>query len=121
MEALHGEVADGLTLVDATIAAFHRAGDYDNVSATLASLAVFFNRINRSEAAATIYGSCTRHQIIESVPGLDVAVGELRRNLGEPSFTARLDDGASMETAEAVHFARQHIELVRAEHPDRGS
>jgi tetratricopeptide (TPR) repeat protein len=115
MEAIHGQVADGLTLFDTTIAAFHRAGDHGNVSATLASLAVFFNRTGRSQAAATIYGACTRHNIIESVPGLTAAIGELRETLGETTFTARLNSGRAMESAEAVHHARQQIELFRAE------
>ena len=82
---------------------FHRAGNVANLAATLANLAVFFDRIERPEIAATVYGASTGHASIDIVANLPAVVDHLRSVLGEPAFDECVAAGAAMEPAEAVH------------------
>jgi tetratricopeptide (TPR) repeat protein len=67
VEAVHGDVEDALTLFQDTVDSFYRAGDHANVAATLANLAVLFERSGRPDAAAAVYGASTQYPIISSV------------------------------------------------------
>ena len=60
VEALHGDLYQGLALFDNTIDSLHRAGNVANVATILAHLTVVFERIERPEIAATIYGTSTQ-------------------------------------------------------------
>ena len=72
LEATHGEFDDALHPFSNAIDAFHRAGNIAFLAATLASLAVFFDRFERPEIAATVYGAGTRQASIGLVPNLPV-------------------------------------------------
>ena len=61
LEAVHGDLEQALALFDTAIDSFHRAGNVANLAVALAYLAVFFDRFERPEIAATIYGASTRH------------------------------------------------------------
>lgn len=118
LEALHGDVDQALSLFDTTIDSFHRAGDRGNVGSALAYLAVFFDRIDRPEIAATLYGT-TAHQdgssVVADIPGV---LDHLQGVLGEAAFDAAVASGAVMESAAAVQYARHQIQIARAQPPD---
>ncbi len=109
LEAVHGELDDALALFSKGINAFHHAGNVAFLAATFASLAMFFDRFERPEIAATIYGASTRQASISLVPHLPEVVAHLRSVLGEDTFDACLEAGAAMELAEAVRYAQEQI------------
>ncbi|HET6664485.1 MAG TPA: hypothetical protein VFG94_09515, partial [Acidimicrobiales bacterium] len=112
LEAVHGELGEALDLFDDAIDSFHRAGNIAFLAATLASLAVFFDRFERPEVAATVYGSSTRHPSIGLVPRLTDAVANLEATLGD-DFARCVAAGAALETADAVRNAHRQIQLAR--------
>lgn len=110
LEASHGELGDALDLFSASIDSFHRAGNIVFLAATLASLAVFFDRFGHVEAAAAIYGASTRQASIGLVPNLSRATAHLRAVLGDARYDELVAEGSELETAEAVRFAQLQIE-----------
>jgi tetratricopeptide (TPR) repeat protein len=112
LEASHGELDDALALFTTSIDSFHRAGNIVFLAAALASLAVFFDRFGRAEVAATVYGASTRQASIGLVPNLGGGIAHLRSVLDEVRFGELVAIGAAMETAEAVRFAQEQIELI---------
>jgi predicted ATPase len=113
LEAVHGEVEQALALFDATLDAFHHAGDVANAAVTLTHLAVFFDRIERPEIAATIYGTSTNAPSISMVTNLPGVLDHLRLELGETVFDDCVAKGAALESAHAVHYARDQIRLTQ--------
>ena len=112
LEATHGDLDDALKLFSRGIDLFHRAGNVVFLAATLASLAVFFDRVGRHEVAATIYGSSSREASIGLVPHLDDVVEHLQSTLGEDAFNQCVAAGRSQELADAVRYAHEQIDLA---------
>ncbi len=112
LEATHGDLDDALKLFSRGIDSFHRAGNVVFLAATLASLAVFFDRVGRHEVAATIYGSSSREASIGLVPHLDDVVEHLQSTLGEDAFNQCVAAGRSQELADAVRYAHEQIDLA---------
>jgi predicted ATPase len=118
LEAVHGEVEQALALFDTTVDSFHRAGNIPNLAATLAYLAVFFDRFERPETAATVYGASTRHGISTMTMDLPRVVNHLYSVLGQTSFDRCVAAGAAMEPADAVAYARDQIQAARRQIAD---
>ena len=118
LEAVHGEFEQALALFDTTIDSFHRAGNIPNLADTLAYMAVFFDRFERPEIAATVYGASTRHGIRTMVMDLPHVVDNLCAVLGQISFDRCVAAGAAMEPADAVQYAHRQIELTRRDLTD---
>jgi predicted ATPase len=112
LEAVHGELGEALDLFGDAIDSFDRAGNVAFLAATLASLAVFFDRHDRPAVAATIYGSSTRHASIGLVPRLAEAVSHLETVLGD-DFAGCVAAGVAMDDTEAVRHAQRQIQLAR--------
>ena len=115
LEATHGEFDDALHLFSSAIDAFHRAGNIAFLAATLASLAVFFDRFERPEIAATVYGASTRQASISLVPNLPAVVDHLRSVLGDRRFDECVATGAGQSTADAVRYAYRQLRLTHRE------
>ena len=115
LEAVHGELDDALALFSKGINAFHHAGNVAFLAATFASLAMFFDRFERPEIGATIYGASTRQASIGLVPNLQDVVAHLRSVLGEVTFDTCVAAGAAMEIAEAVRYAHEQIHAASHE------
>lgn len=113
LEAVHGDVATGLAMFDTTIDSFHQSGNTADTSGTLATIAILFDRFERAEPAATIYGATTVHPGAGWVIGLPDLVDRLRTVLGAARFDECVATGASMELAEAVQYARAQIQLAQ--------
>ena len=113
LEALHGDLERGLELFERNIDSLLRAGDVAHLSSTLANLAVFFDRVDRPELAATLYGTTTGHASITRVIGLPTVIDHLRVVLGDASFVTCVAAGAAMELGEAAQYARLEIRRVR--------
>jgi hypothetical protein len=121
-EAARGDLGQGLALFDAALDSLHRAGNLTSAGAALAYLAVCFDRIDRPDVAATLYGASTHQAIAQNIVDLPAAVDRLRTTLGHTAFDQCAEAGAAMDLAEAVGYARHHIELARrqAANPDCG-
>ena len=115
LEAVHGDLATGLAMFDTTIDSFHQSGNAADTSGTLGALAILFDRFERAEPAATIYGATTLHPGAGWVIGMHDLVAHLRTVLGESQFDECVAAGISMELAEAVQYARAQIRLAQRE------
>jgi hypothetical protein len=86
-----------------------------------ANLAVCFDRIDQPDVAATIYGASTLQPVGQFTVELSGVVDHLRAVLGDTAFDNCAATGAAMDAANAVAYARHHIELARqAANPDSG-
>ena len=118
LEAVHGEVDKALSLFDTTIDTFHRNGNTAGLNEMLACLALFFERIDRPEIAATLCGACANHPSFHSVY-IPRIVDHLRGVLGETAFDEFSATGAAMEAADAVGYARYQIRKASDQTADR--
>jgi hypothetical protein len=113
VEAVHGDPGEALILFETAIDSLHRAGDVGNTAVALAGLAVLFDRLDRPEIAATLYGASRRKGDFGWVTHLHGVVDHLRTVLGEAGFDGCVATGASMELADAVAYARDQIQAAR--------
>jgi predicted ATPase len=122
LEALHGDSRQALALFDATLDSFHRAGNVASVGGTFAFLAVYFDRFDQPDIAATLYGASSNQALSQFVVELPAVVDNMRAALGDAAFDQCATTGAAMDLADAVGYARHHIELARrqAANPDSG-
>jgi hypothetical protein len=118
LEAVHGQLEHGLTMFDSAIDAFHQSGDVGNVAATLADLAIFLDRDEQPEIAATIYGITSGYTSTAMVAGLPATVDHLRTVLGESRFDECVAAGTAMELAQAVPYAHRQIQITRLQLDD---
>ncbi len=117
LEAVHGDLDQGLDLFDVSIDSFHQAGDTLNLNGVFVHLAMFFDRVGRPEIAATLCGTATHSPAANLILGFDAAVDQLRNTLDTDTFDNCVGTGAAMTTTEAVHYARHHIQLTRQHQP----
>jgi predicted ATPase len=122
LQALHGDLGQALELFDAALDSFHRAGSAADLGGTLGVLTVCFDRLDQPDVAATLYGA-SNPALTQYVIDLPAVVDHLRAALGDAAFDQCTDTGAAMTAAEAVGYARHHIELARrqAANTDFGS
>ena len=111
---MHGDHDRALSLYDSALSLFHQSANAANLAVALANLALFFNRIERLDVAAVLYGATS--QSSTAVPGRRPrTVAHLRAALGDVAFEDLVATGEAMELADAVRYARSQIELTRRE------
>jgi hypothetical protein len=122
LEALYGDLGQALALFDAALDSFQRAGNVSSMGGMLAFLAVCFDRFDQPDVAATLYGASTNQALSNYVLDLPGAVSRLRAVLGDVAFDECAAAGTAMDLADAIEYARHHIELARrqAANPDSG-
>jgi hypothetical protein len=120
LEALHGDLDEALALYDDTIESFKVAGNYENVAATLAYLAVCFERFGNPEVAAILYGASSGHGSLVWVIHLDEVTDRLRSVLGASEFDKSALHGSSLSPVDAVKYAREQIAFARPTLATRG-
>ena len=109
IEAAHGDLDRAFTLYDSSIDSLHQAGNNAHLAAAFTALASSFHRLERSDIAATLYGSATQL----GTTMFTFRPDRLRAALGEDTFERCAATGAAMERAEAVRYARTQIQLAR--------
>jgi hypothetical protein len=121
LEALHGDPGQALALFDSALDSRQRAGNVASLGGTLALLAVCFDRFERPDVAATLYGASNR-SLSQYVVDLPAVADHLRAVLGDAAFDHCVATGTAMDLADAVGYARHHIQLARrqAADPDSG-
>jgi hypothetical protein len=122
LETLHGDPGQALALFDTALDSLHRTGNAVTLALVFANLAVCFDRFDQPDVAATIYGASTFQAASQYVVELPGVVDHLRAVLGDTAFDNCAATGAAMDAANAVAYARHHIELTRrqAANPDSG-
>ncbi len=112
LEAVHGDLAQALSLFDTAIDSLHRSGDVANLAATLADLVVSFDGFDRPEVVATLYGAIADQGITVGIVGFTDAADHTRAALGDRVFDECAATGVAMTLAEAVGYARGEIQLA---------
>ena len=112
LEVLHGTRDRALELFDRVLDAFHRAGNQTDLPATLCYVAMFFERIEQTEAAATLFGS-SRMSSESWVVGMPAVLDRLVEVLGKQQYDSCVAIGREMESSNAVYYAREQIRLLR--------
>jgi hypothetical protein len=113
LEAIYGDLGQALALFDTALDSLHGTGNVASVGGTLEILAVCFERLDRPDVAATLHGAGRHHAPRMYVFYLPAVVNHLRAALGNAAFDQCAATGAAMELADAVGYARHHIELAR--------
>ena len=107
---------DSLTMFDAAIDSFQQVGNVAQLTITLASATSLFERIDRPEQATTLLGGIVRQPGGDHhVPELPVLAHRLATTLGDDVYRQHDARGAAMDLNELAHYARQQIQLARAQ------
>jgi DNA-binding CsgD family transcriptional regulator len=116
LKLVDADPEESLVLFDAAIDSFRRSGNIPQLTITLASVTSLFERIDRPEAAGTLYGAITcRPGSEHHVPDLPDLAGRIASKLGSDRFDECAAGGATMDLAAMAHYAREQIQLARAE------
>jgi DNA-binding NarL/FixJ family response regulator len=114
MHTSDGQLETALTLFDASIATFLRAGAVSQLIITLASLPALFERLGRPAVARTLLGAMAREPAsFHHVPSLGALGERLRDALGEESALRSAASGAVMDLPDAAAYAVHQIDVAR--------
>ena len=109
-----GQLETALTLFEAAIETFLRAGAVSQLIITLASLPALFERLGRPAVASTLLGAMAREPAsFHHVPTLTELGGRLRDALGEEPAARVTATGAGMELTDAATYAVHQIDVAR--------
>jgi predicted ATPase/class 3 adenylate cyclase/DNA-binding CsgD family transcriptional regulator len=109
-----GEPEVALLLFGDAIESFHRAGNVPQLIITLASVPALFERLERFEAAATLFGSMSRHESsFHHVPELDALQSRLATKLGAKRTRELVTQGSGFGLDAAAVYARMQIDAAR--------
>jgi hypothetical protein len=113
LEARHGDARRAIALFQTTLESLHRFGDdVGNLVIAFGELAVLFDRLERPEIAATLYGASRRHGDIGWAIRLPYVVDHVRSILGEATFDELAGVGAAMALGDAVSYAQHQLQLA---------
>ena len=118
LSGLEAEQGDRMAALDSFTVAihnYHESGNAYMVSAPLALLAVFLDRLGHYESAGTIAGFAAVNPLTAALPELDAAIGHLREVLGDQTYQSLAREGGAMTTAAIVSYAYDQIDQARAE------
>lgn len=109
-----------MAALDSFTVAIHNYHESDNtyiISAPLALLAVFLDRLGRYEAAATIAGFAIASPFaaLAVFAEFGTAIAHLRKVLGDQTYESLTRQGEAMTTAEIVTYAYDQIDQARTE------
>jgi predicted ATPase/class 3 adenylate cyclase len=115
LEAEHGGTVSAFDHLTLAIRNFHNSGNTTNIRATLAFLAVLFDRLGRYEPAATVAGFALSPIAAAGVPEITTAITHLRDVLGEATYESLARKGETMTTATMATYAYDQIDQARTE------
>jgi len=114
VESTHGETVAALEYFRLAIQCHHESGN-SLIGTPLASLATFFDRLERYEPAATIAGFAFGPITAASYPELSITMAHLREVLGDQTYETLAHRGAVMTTAAVANYAYDQIDQARTE------
>ncbi|MEP6661424.1 MAG: LuxR C-terminal-related transcriptional regulator [Acidimicrobiales bacterium] len=116
LKVVDADPEEALTLFDAAIDSFRKAGNIAQLTITLASVTSLFERTDCPEAAGTLYGAIIRRPGSERhVPDLPDLARRIAAKLGSDRFDECVSSGASMDLIDTANYARDQIQLARAQ------
>jgi len=104
-----------LDYVTLAIRNYHDSGDTVTMRTALATLAAFFDRLGRFEAAATIAGFAFSPFTATAFPEINTAIAHLREILGYDTYESLGRKGEKMSTNAIATYAYDQIDQARAE------
>jgi predicted ATPase/DNA-binding CsgD family transcriptional regulator len=108
-----GQLETALTLFDASIQTFLRAGAVSQLIITLASVPALFERLGRPAVAGTLLGALANEPAsFHHVPDLRDLGERLRDALGEEPTDRLAATGAALDLAEAATYAVHQIDVA---------
>ena len=111
-----GEPDVALLLFSEAIDAFHRSGNVPQLVITVASVPALFEKLERFEAAATLFGAMSRQpSSSHHVPELADMERRLTAALGEARVSELIALGAAFDLDGAAVYAREQIAVARRE------
>jgi predicted ATPase len=93
----------------------HNSGNIVTLRSPLTNLAIFLDRVEHYEPAATIAGFALSPLTAASFPNINTTIGHLRHVLGEQAYRTLARKGAEMTTAAMATYAYDQIDQARAE------
>jgi hypothetical protein len=103
-----------LRLFGTALDLLQRAGQVDNLVATLADLALLCSHIGQLNLAVTLHGVVGRYtSAMLDLTELDEATMALREVMGHDTFDQHRALGSAMPLAEAVQIAREQIRALQ--------
>jgi len=117
-----GQLETALTLFEAALRTFLRAGAVAQLTITVASLPALFERLGRPAVAATLLGALSRQPAsFHHVPSLTALDGRLRDALGQERADRCAASGAALDLTEAAAYALHQLgEATQALATSRG-
>jgi DNA-binding CsgD family transcriptional regulator len=111
-----GEPDAALLLFAEAIDAFHRSGNVPQLVITVASVPALFEKLERFEAAATLFGAMSQQpSSSHHVPELVDMERRLTAALGEMRVSELITLGAAFDLDRAAVYAREQIGVARRE------
>jgi predicted ATPase/class 3 adenylate cyclase len=115
VEAQHGDPLAALDYFSFAIRNYQDAGNMAIFHSPLAALAVFFHRLGRHEAAATLAGFAVGNPLAAlTFPEITTAIANLYEILGDAVYESLAHSGETMTTAEIAAYAYDQIDQARA-------
>ena len=109
-----GQLETALTLFEASIEAFMRAGALAQLMITLASVPALFERLDRPAVAGTLLGAMVREPAsFHHVPSLADLGQRLRDTLGDERPERWASTGSVMDLHDAAAYALNQIDVAR--------
>jgi predicted ATPase len=110
LETSFGDPSAALTYVKLAVGNYHDSAATYSIHAPLAVLTVLFDRLGRSEPAATVAGFALNPMVAAGLPEINTATAHLRDALGGQTYESLNHKGAAMTTAEIVNYAYDQID-----------
>ncbi len=114
LESEHGDPQAALDHITLVIGKFYDSGNVGLIPSALATLALFLDRLERFEPAATIAGFAFS-PLTATIPEFSTTIAHLRDALGDQTYESLARKGEVMTTAEMVTYAYDQIDQARAE------
>jgi predicted ATPase len=116
LEAEHGDPLAALDYFAMAIRTYHDSGNIPMIHGPLGMLAAFFDRLGRSEPAATIVGFALLNPLAATAfSEIGIAAAHLRDALGDQNYGALLRAGETMTPSAIATYAYDQIDQARAE------
>ncbi len=116
-EANHGDPLAAFHNFTLAIGNYHDTGNTYMIRGPLGRLAALFDRLGRSEPAATIAGFAVTSPLaaLPVMAEFGTAIAHLRDVFGEATYESLAHQGGTMTTAEIVSYAFAQIDQARTE------
>jgi predicted ATPase len=115
VEVESGDALAALDHITFAIRHIHDSGNIGTLRSPLTNLAIFLDRVEHYEPAATIAGFAFSPLTAAALPNINTTIGHLRHVLGDQTYESLARKGETMTTAAMATYAYDQIDQARAE------